>query len=43
VGGGLIAPCCPRAAIGHAAAALPSSVMKVRRSLDHLVGACKDP
>jgi hypothetical protein len=30
--------CCARAASGHAAAP-PSSVMKSRRSFDHLVGA----
>ena len=35
-----IAGCCARAAIGHAAAAPPSSVMNSRRcSFDHLVGA----
>jgi hypothetical protein len=32
-------PCCARAAIGHAAAAAPSSVMSLRQSFDHLVGA----
>jgi hypothetical protein len=33
-----LSPCCARAESGHAAAAPPSSVMKSRRSLDHLVG-----
>jgi hypothetical protein len=32
------AACCARAASGHVAAVPPSSVMKSRRSLDHLVG-----
>jgi hypothetical protein len=33
-----IAGCCARPASGHAAAALPRSAMKLRLSLDHLVG-----